>query len=337
MTAWSEPAEIARDAQIFQKILLFLLGLYVWEVLGSLAFDWTIITRKRQFRWPMIFYFWNTATNVTTKVQCQTLYGFNQFAGNTAIGTASTLLVLRTVAVWARKLYIIIPLVILSLGHWTVLFHGVATVQSNWSVTDNACIVSGTEPAFINLLYIYTMLFDLVVLLLTVIGLLLSPGRSSNLWTLLFKDGVVYFIVAFSVNLISTVFLLMNLNPVMNVMFTVPAATASAIVSCRVFVRLSQFTSRDVYFHSTSIVGNTPQVGSQRNSVNLVFRNMGSNPENKANADPEIALNMYATAGKISGDETLAAGRISQTIKLDRQPSEEMEEKKFGVSVDGAV
>ena len=55
------------------------------------------------------------------------------------------------------------------------------------------------------------MSFDLIVLLLTTIGLVRSPGQSS-LWQLLFRQGVVYFLVAFVANTLPTTFLLLNLN-----------------------------------------------------------------------------------------------------------------------------
>ena len=55
------------------------------------------------------------------------------------------------------------------------------------------------------------MLFDLLVLVLTIIGLIMSPGRSS-LWHLLFRQGVVYFLVAFVANLLPAIFVPLNLN-----------------------------------------------------------------------------------------------------------------------------
>lgn len=57
---------------------------------------------------------------------------------------------------------------------------------------------------------------DLIVLILTLVGLLLTPGRS-QLWKLLLGDGVLYFLVAFLANTIPAVCLLINLNPVMNI------------------------------------------------------------------------------------------------------------------------
>lgn len=60
------------------------------------------------------------------------------------------------------------------------------------------------------------MFTDLIVLILTLVGLLMTPGRS-QLWRLLLGDGVLYFLVAFLANTLPAVFLLLNLNPVMNV------------------------------------------------------------------------------------------------------------------------
>lgn len=60
------------------------------------------------------------------------------------------------------------------------------------------------------------MFTDLTVLILTLVGLLITPGRS-QLWKLLLGDGILYFLVAFLANTVPAVSLLINLNPVMNI------------------------------------------------------------------------------------------------------------------------
>lgn len=55
------------------------------------------------------------------------------------------------------------------------------------------------------------MPFDLIVLVFTTIGLLRSSCRSS-LWQLLFRQGVIYFFVAFVANMAVTILVLLNLN-----------------------------------------------------------------------------------------------------------------------------
>lgn len=110
------------------------------------------------------------------------------------------------------------------------------------------------------------MFTDLAVLILSLVGLLGSSGRST-LWGILFVQGIIYFVVSFTANILPTVFLLLNLNrksshdvgfndmgilkelssAIMNVMFTIPAALVSCIVSCRSFVALTNYRSGTVY------------------------------------------------------------------------------------------
>jgi hypothetical protein len=54
-------------------------------------------------------------------------------------------------------------------------------------------------------------------------------------------DGILFFLVAFVANALPAVFLLINLNPVMNIIWSIPAIALSASVACRSFVRLSEF------------------------------------------------------------------------------------------------
>ena len=55
------------------------------------------------------------------------------------------------------------------------------------------------------------MLFDFIVLAFTTVRLLKSPGQSS-LWRLLFRQGIVYFLIAFAAYLLPTIFLFLDLN-----------------------------------------------------------------------------------------------------------------------------
>src|SRR5258708_5307166 len=98
------------------------------------------------------------------------------------------------------------------------------------------------------------MFTDLTVMIVTVIGLYRIPGRSS-LWKMIFQQGrppsyllslsdaqlcartgLIYFMVAFLANLSVVVLLLLNLNPVMNLMLAIPGIACSSTVACRCFV-----------------------------------------------------------------------------------------------------
>jgi ABC-type glycerol-3-phosphate transport system permease component len=89
----------------------------------------------------------------------------------------------------------------------------------------NVCVVTGTSTTLLRLVYGYSestmplvrrkvltvaccaaMAFDLTVLLVSTIGLLRSGGtQGSGLWKLLFRDGIVYFMVAFAGNAVASV------------------------------------------------------------------------------------------------------------------------------------
>jgi hypothetical protein len=148
--------------------------------------------------------------------------------GNVAIGTASINLSLRTMAVWGRKWYIVVPLVVLILGHWTLLLHGVL-LKSVWDPQQGGCLITGTNNTILSATFIYSMCLDFIVLCLTGYKLyFLSTGRS-RLVNLIVRDGLMYFIVAFVANLIATTFILLQLNAVMSVIANVPAGIAATV------------------------------------------------------------------------------------------------------------
>ncbi|CAE6449931.1 unnamed protein product [Rhizoctonia solani] len=265
MLDWTDPEIVTKQAAAFAQLLLVLLGLYTWEVFNTLEFDYNIIVNWREIKWPMAVYFvcrysiWIgvimliVANNLTYQVNCQAFYTIIQLFGNIAIGTASALLMLRGIAIWSRNRYVLFGFLIVALGHWSILFLGVISVRSVWNTQASVCVVTGTTTTLLRLIYGYTMAFDLSVLVVSTAGLLRSGGwQGSDLWKLLFRDGIVYFLVAFVGNAVAAVFTILHLNAAMDIMFTVPAAVFSTIVACRAVRRLSEWAHQDVYIHSRS-------------------------------------------------------------------------------------
>jgi hypothetical protein len=65
---------------------------------------------------------------------------------------------LRTIAVWNKKLYIVIPLCLISLGQWGILLHGVTTVKAFFDPVTQSCQVAAVESLFLNLVYLWSEL-----------------------------------------------------------------------------------------------------------------------------------------------------------------------------------
>lgn len=262
MPDWNSPAELAVEGAAFAKFMHALAGLYFWEFATSLDFDWAFITGKKKFHWPLIFYFLDRyllffamigiliALDVTTEVNCQVLYTFNQLVGDAAVGLASINLAIRTMALWSEKMFIVIPLVIIILGHWSLILQGVL-LKAEW-VPGTGCVITKTNTTILAATFIYSMCFDLVVLVLSAIKLAFGEGQRSQLMDMLFRDGLVYFMIAFIANLLATIFMLLNLSSIMSVIFNVPAAVASTIVACRAVRRLNRWSSAGPEVFSSS-------------------------------------------------------------------------------------
>ncbi|KAG8950548.1 hypothetical protein FRC04_007367 [Tulasnella sp. 424] len=250
MTEWKDPSEIAYHAKVFCQILLVIMGFYGWEVLCGFSFDVMLIkkllNRELKRSSPTVVYFFckygtliaiiglNITNNVTNNLPCQAFYTNNQFWGNVAVGGASTLLMFRSLRTYYAKAELPIPgsrkqrwtwrtlpklkvlLYLGSAGQWAILLYCVTTGKSARAPDGSSCVVTGNDPTILTALYCYTMAFDFVVLAVCAIGLIRIPSPESR------------------------VLVVLRLNPIMEVMFSVPACALSAVVACRSFRRLNK-------------------------------------------------------------------------------------------------
>ncbi|KAH9844029.1 uncharacterized protein C8Q71DRAFT_696729 [Rhodofomes roseus] len=266
MVDWTNASEIALDSDVYGKLVFALFGVYVWEVFQTSGFEWSLITRTRKLKWPLVIFFFQCryclllsligiiiSMSVRDPINCQALYTFNSWAGNMAILGASTSLMLRTIAIWERKMKIVIPLCFLCLCHWVLLWRGMFLLNAQYSSAEGECVLVSSNHVFLNVTFFMTMGFDLTILVFTVAALVRHKARS-DLWSLLFTDGLVYFLTAFCFNALPAVSLLTLISAPVAMDVYVPAATFSAIAACRAVIRLQDFAHSDVYVHSASHV-----------------------------------------------------------------------------------
>ena len=117
-------------------------------------------------------------------------------------------------AVWSRRWYIVVPLVIIILGHWSLLLHGTnmkpthlfftfilkllmigVLLKATW-IAGEGCVIIETDSKLLAVTFIYSMVFDFVVLILTAYKLFYTAAGRSRLVVLIFNDGLVYFVIA---------------------------------------------------------------------------------------------------------------------------------------------
>ena len=98
-------------------------------------------------------------------------------------------------AVWGQRWYIVAPLVLISLGQWSLLLHGILLTAA-W-VPGQGCVITSTDSKILSASFIYGMAFDFIVLTLTGIKLFKPAGTKSHLVDMMFADGLYYFVIAY--------------------------------------------------------------------------------------------------------------------------------------------
>lgn len=126
---------------------------------------------------------------------------------------------------WSQSKVLIVILVLLIMGHWSLLLHGASLrtypptlpellmrvilgllIKAEW-VPGAGCVITNTDNTMLAATFIYSMCFDFTVLVLTAWKLAWPTNRSdqSRLVNLIFGDGLIFFFIAFLANLIATV------------------------------------------------------------------------------------------------------------------------------------
>ncbi|KAH8978880.1 hypothetical protein EDB86DRAFT_3089888 [Lactarius hatsudake] len=239
MVDWNSPQTLLSNSLTLVKLLHVVDGIYIWEYFITLWFEWEVFTQRRQWRWTMLIYFATRLTalagvctelvgfNLTTRFNCQAWLLAVLITVYPAFALNSLLILLRTIAIWERKLIISVALTAVWLTNVAFLIHGITLADSVWLPLQNACFVVDSQKSKLNVLV--STITDLVLLLAMIIGVLRLESDSS-IWRMLYRHGIVWIVLA-TIGLVPpTIFLFLNLNcdaspdlEPMNLMFQTPA------------------------------------------------------------------------------------------------------------------
>ncbi|KAI9067601.1 hypothetical protein FKP32DRAFT_1755020 [Trametes sanguinea] len=287
MADWTSTAELTKDKTAYVNVVFAFFGLYVWEVFQTSDFEWSVIQRRRKIRWHWVFLFicrysiiFSMAALMASfvmkhPINCQALYTFTSWAGNMSLLCASTTLMFRTVALWHRKLPVFLPLAFLALAHWALLWRGMFIFDVQYDATSTSCVVVSTKRLFLSINFWATMVFNLVLTIVHIIGLM-QRDHGASFWQMLFEDGLILYFIASLSNALPAILTVLNLNPVMNLVGTVPAAVLTTMAACRSVTRLSEIgDDDDLYVHSVTQL-TTPPRTMPPNTVRLQTLKHGS-------------------------------------------------------------
>ncbi|KAH9953462.1 hypothetical protein BC827DRAFT_1159247 [Russula dissimulans] len=231
-----------------------------WEFVSNLNYEWGVIRGHRPHRWTMWIYFITRLATlaavimnlVSLKITASASSSGCQMFAYTTFSLASLLIVLRIIAIWNKNKLI----VGLATGVWvtntSILIHGLTRIRSSW----NSELVSCSLPDIMSNISAIISMFasDVVLLLVMFIGLFRlrhCGGGTFGLVRLLWKQGILYLLVATAAELPPLVFICLDLNgqrmltllqmsEALDLMFLMPSLIAMSISATRMYRSLME-------------------------------------------------------------------------------------------------
>ncbi|KAF8487391.1 hypothetical protein DFH94DRAFT_25610 [Russula ochroleuca] len=276
MVNFNDPATIALDSETVVKLWHLMDGIFIWEFFSTLDYEWDVIRGNRPHRWTIWVYSVARMTtlvavilnmigfNTATEINCLAWSTFLAFFSYIAYLASSLLIVLRIIAIW-NKAKIIFAI---AMGIWIadngIFIYGVSQLRSAWLPEENLCTllnVDSTKPAIIG-----SFFSDIALLLIMLIGLLRlrrEGGGAFALGRTLWKQGLIWLLLATVAEVPSTVLMILNLNAPLNLITQSPGMIIVTIAATRLYRSLTNIYSSNISYESPRGTGRSasePQV-----------------------------------------------------------------------------
>ncbi|KAI9439562.1 hypothetical protein H4582DRAFT_1536120 [Lactarius indigo] len=257
MVDWHDPTVVLLDYFDLTKLLHALGSAYIWETVMTAGFELDVLRGKQPYRWTIwiylgtryacllmfiVFFIHNDAGHVP----CQPFIIANYALSYVSWGFASLIIVLRIIAIWDRN-------IIVSLIAFSTLLTGLGLnirtltkIESTYDSTFEACLVLKTDSGLVGAAAILAA--DILLLMIMLIGLLrLAHGSSVGIWGLLYKQCIIWIILAAVVEIPPLVFYILDLNDAWNQMFSSGAVAFLSVCAARMYRSLSKHGSLTEY------------------------------------------------------------------------------------------
>lgn len=258
MTDWFSSVVVGQAFYAATALMWLCIGIFAYDTLQYLAFDLSIVLGRRPRRWPQLSYLlsklfmWSYLLSnmilvlTNAEIDCKgTLYAIEAQMGLITV-SSSVLLALRAVCVYSGKAQTAVSalLSIMTLGLLAAWMEGVTDVQATWIPKggnpwqEGTCSFTTMSKQYA-IKYIVTIVFDFVVMALTVVGVVRMTS-GTRIGAVLIRQGIQYFLATFVINSLVAGLTLANLNSVMSLIGAVPSATVCVMCSTRLYVRLAE-------------------------------------------------------------------------------------------------
>jgi len=279
MVNFNDPAVIAADSVEMAKLWHTVGGLYIWEFFTTLEYEWKVFRGRLPYRWTIwVYSFARVSVLVsvilrfflldnTTPINCQVALTTTLVLSSLSNTASSLLIVLRIIAIWNKNKVVMAAAISIWCINIGFLIKSPVEIRAVWLNTQLTCVGDtrrNNPPGLVSML-----ITDISLLLIMLVGLfrLRRHGSAFGLNQVLWRQGVLWLLLATVADVPPVVFVLLNLNAPLNVMFIMPTWVTMAIAATRMHRLLVDFAFRSTEIfieHMTPQSSNPPVQNTER-------------------------------------------------------------------------
>ncbi|KAI9462186.1 hypothetical protein F5148DRAFT_1213857, partial [Russula earlei] len=249
MTNWHDPSVILAESIALMKSVHVIGGLYIWEYVQSLEYEFSLITGKRKFIRTSPIYIGGrlfallliisefVSMDMSHGMSCQLAVNLAFVLAALALLSASTLVSLRAYALWEQNKVVLVFASTLWLANAsTYLYIGITKFQA--TDVDGACVFAHSSLTSVFIMSTFVADFLLLALMFAGVQRWYNLRGTGGVWQLLYKQGLAWVVLFTFSGLPSVVSITLNLNDTMARMFLVPQIISTTICASRMHLGL---------------------------------------------------------------------------------------------------
>jgi len=232
------------------KLVHVFAGIYLWEWVSTVQFEWEVLTGRRRFRWSFVAYelcrtlclasiiTMLAGFNLTHYFNCEAWFRAVLIFSYFCIAFSSLLILLRGVAIWGRSISVLLFTACVWFCNVGTALYSVTQGSVEWIPAVNACLITRTDRFRLG---ITVNFITEEILLCVMIAGVLNKRNTTGLWKVLYIQGLSWIFVASLSEILPSAFSWLNINDGWNLMFQTPHMVIICIMATRVYRDLFEY------------------------------------------------------------------------------------------------
>ncbi|KAI0298453.1 hypothetical protein B0F90DRAFT_1732613 [Multifurca ochricompacta] len=176
-----------------------------------------------------------TGFEITNKISCKTWLVFVRVFANTSTTLAITLYALRSIAVWKRNTYLILFVIACLITNVVLWMRLTVRPITEWNEETRTCIIMKVSRGLPDNA---SMFATDIILFVAILSGVYQRNSGKDILSTMYREGLFWLAIATVVQLLPVVFISLNLNDVMDLMFQTPAIICSGIGATRMYRKI---------------------------------------------------------------------------------------------------